>query len=96
MKMAINFLELKLYVFCNERKLHSNPILTIYNSKIPIVTQFLGVRFDNKINNFKAHIDFVCQKCDEAMNYTPLTNHLFVLEWNMVDLPHVLIRQVLT
>ena len=31
--------------FCNKRKLHPDPTLTIYNSQIPVVTQtkFLGV-----------------------------------------------------
>ena len=31
--------------FCNKRKLHSDPTLTIYNSQIPVViqTKFLGV-----------------------------------------------------
>ena len=55
--------------FCNKRKLHPDPTLTIYNSQIPVVTQtkFLGVIFDNKLN-FKAHIDYVHQKCGKAMN----------------------------
>ena len=46
--------------FCNKRKLHPDPTLTIYNSQIPVVTQtkFLGVIFDNKLN-FKTHIMFV-------------------------------------
>ena len=53
--------------FC--RKIHSDPTLTIYNSQIPIVSQtkFLGVSFDNKLN-FKAHINYVRQKCKKAMN----------------------------
>ena len=55
--------------FYNIRKLHPDPTLTIYNSQIPVVSQtkFLGVIFDNK-NNFKAHIDYICQKCEKAMN----------------------------
>ena len=55
--------------FCNKRKLHPDPTLTIYNSQIPVViqTKFLGVIFDNKLN-FKAHIDYVRQKCGKAMN----------------------------
>ena len=38
--------------FCNKRKLHSDPILRIYISQIPVVSQtkFLGVIFDNKLN----------------------------------------------
>ena len=55
--------------FCNKRKLHPDPTLTIYNSEIPVVSQtkFLGIIFDSKLN-FKAHIDYVRQKCDKAMN----------------------------
>ena len=54
--------------FCNKRKLHPDPTLIIYNSQIPVVSQtkFLGVTFDSKLN-FKAHIDYVCQKCETAM-----------------------------
>ena len=55
--------------FCNKRKLHPDPTLTIYNSQIPVVSQtkFLGVIFDSKLN-FKAHIDYIRQKCGKAMN----------------------------
>ena len=55
--------------FCNKRKLHPDPTLTIYNSQIPVVSQtkFLGVIFDRKLN-FKAHIDYIRQKCEKAMN----------------------------
>ena len=55
--------------FCNKRKLHPDPTLTIYNSQIPVVSQtkFLGVIFDKRLN-FKAHIDYIRQKCEKAMN----------------------------
>ena len=55
--------------FCNKRKLHPDPTLTIYNSHLPVVSQtkFLGVIFDSKLN-FKAHIDYIRQKCEKAMN----------------------------
>ena len=55
--------------FWNKRKLHSDPTLTIYHSQIPVASQtkFLGVIFDNKLN-FKAHINYVCHKCEKAMN----------------------------
>ena len=55
--------------FCNKRKLHPDPTLTVYNSQIPVVSQtkFLGVIFDSKLN-FKAHIDYIRQKCEKAMN----------------------------
>ena len=53
--------------------------LKIYNSQIPVVTQtkFLGVIFDNKLN-FKAHIDYVHQKCAKAMN---LLNIVSKMNW---------------
>ena len=55
--------------FYNKRKLYLDPTLTIYNSQIPVVSQikFLGVIFDSKLN-FKAHIDYIRQKCEKAMN----------------------------
>ena len=55
--------------FCNKRKLHPDPTLTIYHSQISVVSQtkFLGVIFDSKLN-FKAHIDYICQKCGKATN----------------------------
>ena len=55
--------------FCNQRKLHPDPTLTLYGAQIPVVTQakFLGVIFDSKLN-FKAHIDYVRKKCDKAIN----------------------------
>ena len=55
--------------FCNKRKFHPHLTLRIYNSQIPVVSQtkFLGVIFDDKLN-FKAHINYVRQKCEKAMN----------------------------
>ena len=55
--------------FCNKRKLYPDPTLIIYNSQIPVVSQtkFFGVIFDSKLN-FKAHIDYIRQKCEKAMN----------------------------
>ena len=63
--------------FCNKRKLHPDPTLTIYNSQIPVVTQtkFLGVIFDNKLN-FKAHIEYVRQKCAKAMNLLKIVSKM--------------------
>ena len=58
-----------MYAFCNKRKPHPDPTLTIYDSQIDIVSQtnFLGVIFDNKLN-FEAHINYMRQKCEKAMN----------------------------
>ena len=55
--------------FCNKRKLHPDPTLTIYNSQIPVVSQtkIPSVIFDNKLN-FKALIDYIHQKCEKAIN----------------------------
>ena len=55
--------------FCNKRKLHPDPTLTLYNSQILVVnqTKFLGIIFDAKLN-FKVHIEYVRQKCFKAMN----------------------------
>ena len=58
--------------FCNKRKLHPDPTLTIYNSQ-----KFLGVKFDSKLN-FKAHIDYIRQKCEKAMN---LLKVLAKMDW---------------
>ena len=54
--------------FCNKRKLHPDPILTIYDSQIPVVSQtkFLDVIFHSKLY-FKAHINYIRQKCEKAM-----------------------------
>ena len=55
--------------FCNKRKLHLDPELKIYGSRVPVVLQttFLGLIFDSKLN-FKAHIDYVRKKCQSALN----------------------------
>ena len=68
MKMVLNLQNQNCLHFCNKRKLHPDPILTIYDSQIPVVSQtkFLGVIFDNKLN-CKAHINYIHQKCKKAM-----------------------------
>ena len=55
--------------FCNKRKLHPDPVITIYGQAIPVVDQakFLGIVFDRKLN-FKAHIDYLRGKCQKALN----------------------------
>ena len=46
--------------FCQQRRLHTDPVLILYKVIIPVVPQamFLGVIFDKKLN-FKAHIDYL-------------------------------------
>ena len=65
--------------FCNKRKFHPDPTLTIYNSQIPVVSQtkLLGVIFDGKLN-FKAHIDYIHQKCGKAIN---LLKVFAIMDW---------------
>jgi ribonuclease HI len=55
--------------FCNQRKLHLDPELKINGTPIPIVqqTKYLGLIFDSKLN-FKAHIDYLRQKCQKSLN----------------------------
>ena len=87
MKMVLNFLEPKLHTLCmhncNKRKLHPDPTLTAYDSQNPVVSQtkFLGVIFDNKLN-FKAHIDYICQKCEKAMN---LLRVVAKMDWDQIE-----------
>ena len=55
--------------FCNKRKLHLDPELHLEGSVIPVVQEakFLGIIFDSKLN-FKAHIDYLRKKCQNALN----------------------------
>ena len=49
--------------------LHPDPEIKIYGTAIPVVpkAKFLGLMFDSKLN-FKAHIDYLRQKCQKALN----------------------------
>jgi ribonuclease HI len=55
--------------FCEKRKLHEDPFLTLNGSRIPISTEtkFLGIIFDKKLN-FTAHIRYLRDKCFKALN----------------------------
>ncbi|MCG7877158.1 MAG: reverse transcriptase domain-containing protein [Candidatus Thiodiazotropha endolucinida] len=55
--------------FCQIRKLHLDPNLTIYGSQIPVVTEakFLGLLFDNKLS-FIPHIKALKAKCLKALD----------------------------
>ena len=54
--------------FCNQRKLHNNPKLTIEKENIPFVDQHkhLGLIFDKKLN-FIPHINYIKTKCNKAL-----------------------------
>ena len=55
--------------FCNLRKLHHEPTLTLSGLAIPVVQEhkFLGVIFDNKLS-FIPHIKYLKARCLEALN----------------------------
>jgi len=63
--------------FCNQRKLHDDPTLTLNSSLIPVVEEakFLGLIFDKKLN-FKAHIAATRKKCISSMNLLKVISHL--------------------
>ena len=71
MKMVLSCLKPKLFACISviKRNFIQTQHLTIYDSQIPVFSQtkFLGVIFDKK-HNFKAHINYICQKCEKAMN----------------------------
>ena len=55
--------------FCQQHRLHPDPVLKIYGSQIPFVDEakFLGLIFDRKLN-FISHIKNLKQKCQKALN----------------------------
>ena len=63
--------------FCNKRVLHPDPQLKINGSLIPVVqqTRYLGLVFDSKLN-FKAHIDYLWQKCRQALNFLKVVSKM--------------------
>ena len=62
--------------FCNQRTLHLDPSLMLYNCETPVVseTKFLGLVFDNKLS-FKGHISLLKKKCLKAMNLLRVVAH---------------------
>lgn len=62
--------------FCNQRKLHDDPTLTLNGASIPVVEEakFLGLIFDRKLN-FKAHIAATRKKCISPMNLLKVLSH---------------------
>ena len=55
--------------FCKLRRIHSDPILYLYGSQLPVVeeSKFLGVIFDRKLS-FIPHIRYIKAKCLKALN----------------------------
>ena len=55
--------------FCNLRKLHHEPTLTLHGLAIPVVQEykFIGVIFDNKLS-FIPHIKYVKARCLKSLN----------------------------
>jgi ribonuclease HI len=55
--------------FCQKRKLHQDPVLTLGGSPIPVAAEvkFLGVTFDKKLT-FIPHIKSLRDKCLKALN----------------------------
>jgi hypothetical protein len=62
--------------FCNQRRLHDDPILTLNGVPIPVVEEakFLGLIFDRKLN-FKAHIAATRRKCNNPINLLKVLSH---------------------
>ena len=54
--------------FCNQQKLHLDPVLKLDNTKIPVVDQYkyLGVIFDRKLS-FILHIKYLRTKCNKTI-----------------------------
>ena len=62
--------------FCQQRKIHADPVLTLYGSPIPIVdqTKFLGLIFDKKLT-FIPHLKYLKAKCLKAINILKVVGH---------------------
>lgn len=62
--------------FCQQRKMHEDPVLTLDKIPIPIVdqTKFLGVIFDRKLT-FIPHLKYLKAKCLKAMNILKVVGH---------------------
>ena len=62
--------------FCQLRKAHDEPVLTLDGQPIPVVeeTKFLGVIFDKKLT-FISHIKKLKAKCQKALNLLRVVAH---------------------
>jgi hypothetical protein len=63
--------------FCNLRRIHNEPSLTIDNVGIPVVKEvkFLGVIFDNKLS-FIPHLKNFRAKCLKALTLLRVVAHM--------------------
>ena len=63
--------------FCQLRKAHDDPVLTLDGTPIPVVeeTKCLGVIFDKKILTFIPHIKKLKAKCQKALNLLRVVAH---------------------
>ena len=62
--------------FCNQHKLHPDPILKLEEKDIPVVDQYkyLGLIFDKKLT-FIPHINYVKKKCNKALQLLRVIAH---------------------
>ena len=62
--------------FCQQGKIHNDPVVYIYGSQIPVVAEskFLGVIFDRKLS-FIPHIKYLKAKCLKALNLLKVLSH---------------------
>ena len=62
--------------FCQLRKAHDDPVLTLDGTFIPVVeeTKYLGVIFDKKLT-FIPHIKKLKAKCQKALNLLRVVAH---------------------
>ena len=62
--------------FCQLRKQHEDPVLTLYGSPIPVVQEYkyLGLIFDKKLS-FIPHIKYIKAKCHKALNMMKVLSH---------------------
>ena len=62
--------------FCQLRKQHEDPVLTLYGSPIPVVQEYkyLGLIFDKKLS-FIPHIKYLKAKCLKSLNILKVLSH---------------------
>ena len=62
--------------FCNQRKLHPDPYLTLNNVPLPVENEFkfLGITFDKKLS-FVAHLKLLKLMCSKSLNLLRVVAH---------------------